>query len=148
VSAIFRRILVAIDGSETADRALEVAAELAEAVNATLTLIAVSPDVPGYAYRAGVDVAALEHEAESETDRILRDAVAKLPDGLPVTTVLKHGNPGARIVEQIEAGDHDLLAMGSRGRGRLTTNLFGSVGAYVHYHARVAMLVIHPDRGP
>jgi nucleotide-binding universal stress UspA family protein len=142
---MFRDILVAIDGSETSTRALSNAGELAEALNARLTLIAVSPEVPGYAYRSGVDVAALEHEAETETDRILREAVESLPDELPVTTVLKHGNPGERIVEQIEAGGHDLLAMGSRGRGRLTSNLFGSVGAYVHFHSHVAMLVIHPD---
>jgi nucleotide-binding universal stress UspA family protein len=142
---MFRDILVAIDGSPTSRRALEEAARLAEALNARLTLIAVSPDVPGYAYRSGVDVSALEREAETETDRILREAVDSLPDGLPVTTVLKHGSAGERIVEQIEAGGHDLLAMGSRGRGRLTSNLFGSVGAYVHFHSRVAMLVIHPD---
>ena len=142
---MFRNILVAIDGSDTASRALAVAGELAEAVNAKLTLIAVSPDVPGYAYRSGIDVEALEREAEAETARILSDAVDSLPEELPVTKVLKHGNPGERIVEQIEAGGHDLLAMGSRGRGRLTTNLFGSVGAHVHYHSRVAMLVIHPE---
>jgi nucleotide-binding universal stress UspA family protein len=142
---VFRDILVAIDGSATAERALAEAAELAEALNARLTLIAVSPEVPGYAYRSGVDVAVLEREAEAETDRILHEAVDSLPDGLPVTTVLKRGNPGERIVEQIQAGDHDLLAMGSRGRGRLTSNLFGSVGAYVHFHSRVAMLVIHPE---
>jgi nucleotide-binding universal stress UspA family protein len=136
---------VAIDGSETSRRALEAAGELAESVNARLTLIAVSPEVPGYAYRAGVDASALEREAETETDRILREAVESLPEGLPVTTVLKHGNPGERIVEQVEVGDHDLLAMGSRGRGRLTTSLFGSVGAHVHYHTKVAMLVIHPE---
>jgi nucleotide-binding universal stress UspA family protein len=142
---VFRNILVAIDGSATSSRALAVAGELAEAVNAKLTLIAVSPDVPGYAYRSGIDVEALEREAEAETLRILGDAVDSLPEELPVTKVLKHGNPGERIVEQIEAGGHDLLAMGSRGRGRLTTNLFGSVGAHVHYHSRVAMLVIHPE---
>jgi nucleotide-binding universal stress UspA family protein len=142
---VFRDILVAIDGSATAERALDEAGQLAEALNARLTLIAVSPEVPGYAYRSGVDVAALEREAETETDRILHEAVESLPEGLPVTTVLKRGNPGERIVEQIKAGDHDLLAMGSRGRGRLTSNLFGSVGAYVHFHSRVAMLVIHPE---
>ena len=145
---MFRNILVALDLSPTSQRALATAAELAEAVNARLTLIAVSPDVPGYAYRSGINVAALEREAESETKKLLGDAVDSLPEGLPVTTVLKHGNPGERIVEQIAAGDHDLLAMGSRGRGRVTTNLFGSVGAYVHYHARIAMLVIHPDDEP
>jgi nucleotide-binding universal stress UspA family protein len=34
--------------------------------------------------------------------------------------------------------------MGSRGRGRLATTLLGSVGAEVHYHAHIPMLVVHP----
>lgn len=145
---VFQDILVALDGSPTAQRALEAAAELALALNARLTIIAVAPEVPPYAYRAEVDVAALEREAESETERLLRTAVESLPAGLPVTTVLKQGNAGERIVEQIEAGRHDLLVMGSRGRGRVASNLFGSVGAYVHYNSRVATLVIHPEDDP
>jgi nucleotide-binding universal stress UspA family protein len=142
---VFREILVAIDGSAMAQRALETATGLAEALNSRLTIISVSPEVPPYAYRSGVDVEKLEHEAEAETDGILRDAVASLPEKLPVTTVLKHGHPGERIVEQIRDGRHDLLVMGSRGRGRLVSNIFGSTSAYVHYHCRVAMLVIQPD---
>jgi nucleotide-binding universal stress UspA family protein len=101
--------------------------------------------VPPYAYRAGVDASALEREVEAETEKVLREAVAGLPDDLPVTTVHKHGSPGEEIVKQIEAGDHDLVAMGSRGRGRVSANLFGTVGGHVHYHSRVALLVIHPD---
>jgi nucleotide-binding universal stress UspA family protein len=142
---MFQDILVAIDSSETARRALEAAAELAEALNSRLTIIAVAPQVPPYAYRSGIDVGALEREAEQETDKLLRESVTALPKDLPVTTVLKHGHPGEQIVEQIRTGGHDLLAMGSRGRGRVATSLFGSVGAYVHYHERIAMLVIHPE---
>jgi|SRR5436190_16895294 len=142
---MFRNVLVAVDGSPTSRRALDAAGQLAEALNARLTLIAVAPEVPAFAYRAGVDAEKLEREAVAETERILADAVETLPDDLPVTKVLKQGNPGERIVEQIEAGDHDLLAMGSRGRGRVVTSILGSTGAHVHYHARVAMLVIHPE---
>jgi nucleotide-binding universal stress UspA family protein len=142
---VFRDILVAVDGSETAGRALEAAASLAEALNSRLTIIAVAPEVPSFAYRAGIDAGALEEEARKETEKLLGKAVESLPDGLPVTTVLKHGHAGERIVEQIRSGQHDLLALGSRGRGRVATNLFGSVGAYVHYHSRIAMLVIHPE---
>jgi nucleotide-binding universal stress UspA family protein len=142
---VFRDILVAIDGSDTAQRALEAAAELAEALNSRLTIIAVAPEVPPFAYRSGIDVGALELEATNETEKLLRKAVEALPEDLPVTTVMKHGHTGEQIVEQIRAGEHDLLAMGSRGRGRVVTSLFGSVGAYVHYHARIAMLVIHPE---
>jgi nucleotide-binding universal stress UspA family protein len=142
---MFRDILAAIDSSPTAQRALETAGELAMAVNARLTVISVAPTVGGAAYRSGVDVRTLEREVESETERLLRQAVESLPAGLPVTTVLKHGHAGPRIVEQIETGGHDLLVMGSRGRGRVASNLFGSVAAHVHFHSRVAMLVISPD---
>jgi nucleotide-binding universal stress UspA family protein len=145
MGSVFRNILVAVDGSETAGRALEAATELAEALNSRLTLISVAPEVPSFAYRSGIDARALEEEARNETEGILRESVDALPGDLPVTTVLKHGNAGERIVEQLRAGEHDLLVMGSRGRGRVATNLLGSVGAYVHYHARVPMLVIHPE---
>jgi nucleotide-binding universal stress UspA family protein len=145
---VFRDILVAIDGSEPAARALEEAGELAQAMNARMTLISVAPQIPGLAYRAGVNVAAMEREAEAEADKILREAVASLPDDLPATTVLKHGHAGEEIVKQIEAGGHDLVVLGSRGRGRVASNLLGSVGADVHFHARVAMLVVYPDEVP
>jgi len=142
---MFRDILVAFDGTPAARRALDAAAELAEAVNSRLTLISVAPEVPAFAYRAGVDAEALEREAVAETERLLREAVDSLPDDLPVTTVLKKGHAGERIVERIDGGGHDLLVMGSRGRGRVASNLFGSVAAYVHFHSRVPMLVIQRD---
>jgi nucleotide-binding universal stress UspA family protein len=83
---------------------------------------------------------------QAEVDALMHQAVDSLPEGLPVTTVLRHGNPGAEIVGQIERGQHDLVVMGSRGRGRVTSNLFGSVAAYVHFHSRVPMLVLQPER--
>lgn len=143
--AVFRNILVAIDASPTAQRALNEAIDLAQALNAKLTVICVAPEVPAYAYRAGVDAQKLEKEAESDTEKLLRAAADSVPEDMQVTTVLRHGHAGKRIVEQIEEGDHDLLAMGSRGLGQVTSNLIGSTGAYVHFHSRVAMLVIHPD---
>jgi nucleotide-binding universal stress UspA family protein len=142
---MFRDILAAIDSSPTAQRALETAGKLAMALNARLTVISVAPRVSSGAYQSAVDVQGLEHEVEGETQKLLREAVESLPAGLPVTTVLKHGNAGERIVEQVESGGHDLLVMGSRGRGRVASNLLGSVAAHVHFHSRVAMLVIHPD---
>lgn len=142
---MFREILVALDTSETAQRALERAGELAIALNARLTVISVAPDVTGAAYRAPVDLESLRREVEEETERLLRDAVESLPADLPVTTVHKHGDAGKRIAEQVRAGRHDLLVMGSRGRGRVATNLLGSVAADVFFHSRVAMLVIQPD---
>jgi nucleotide-binding universal stress UspA family protein len=141
---VYRNILAALDSSEIAARALSDAAELALALNAQLTIISVVPDMPGFAYRAGIDVKALEAEALAEVETRLREGVDSLPEGLPATTVLRRGNPGAEIVGQIERGDHDLIVMGSRGRGRVTS-LFGSVAAHVHFHSCVPMLVLQSE---
>jgi nucleotide-binding universal stress UspA family protein len=142
---VFRNLLVAIDGSPSAERALSEATELAVAVNARLTIISVVPPVPGNAYRSGVDLAALREDIEAETERLMREVVDSLPQDLPATTVIKHGHPGEEIVKQVKEGGHDLLVMGSRGLGRVTANLFGTVGGYVHYHSRVAMLVVQSE---
>jgi nucleotide-binding universal stress UspA family protein len=142
---MYRNILVALDSSEIAARALADAAELALALNAKLTVVSVAPDLPSFAYRAGIDIKALEAEAQAEVEALLRKAVDSLPEGLPVTTVLRRGNPGAEIVGQIERGRHDLVVLASRGRGHVTSNLFGSVAAYVHFHSRVTMLVLQPE---
>jgi nucleotide-binding universal stress UspA family protein len=147
MARMFRDILVAIDASATAARAFDRAGELALALNARLTVISVVPHVSSGAYRAPVDIEALRKDVERETQKLIADAVDRLPEGLPITTVLKHGDAGKRIVEQLEAGGYDLLVMGSRGRGRVASNLLGSVAAHVYFHSRVAMLVIQPDDG-
>jgi nucleotide-binding universal stress UspA family protein len=145
---MYRNLLVAYDGTPTAVRALAEAADLALAANARLTIVSVIAPLAGSAYRAGVDVGSLEEDVEAQTKKELRSAVDSLPQDLPVTTVIRRGHPGEEIVKQIEAGGHDLLVMGTRGRGRVSANLFGSVAAHVHYHhGRIAMLVVHPDEG-
>ena len=141
---MFRNILVAFDGSATSQAALEVAIDLAQQLRSRLTVISVAPEIPGYAYRAAIDVEALRVEVEHETERLLREAVETVPDDVPVTSVLKHGRAGEEIVAQIEAGGHDLLVSGSRGRGRVATNLLGSVNAHVFFHRHIPMLVIPP----
>ena len=52
---------------------------------------------------------------------------------------------GSGIVAEIEAGGYDLVVLGSCGRGRLTTELFGSANGYVHFHSRIPLLSISGD---
>jgi nucleotide-binding universal stress UspA family protein len=44
-------------------------------------------------------------------------------------------------------GEHDLIVMGSRGRGRVTTAVLGSVSNHVMREAGVPVIVIHPPGG-
>ena len=142
---MFRNILVAIDGSSTARRALEHAIELAQALNARLTIVTVAPEVPPFAVAAGVDIQALEKAAEDEAASDLRAAVELVPESVSVTTILRHGSAGKEIVAVSRESDYDLLVIGSRGRGRLASNVLGSVAREVHFGTTLPMLVIHPE---
>jgi len=63
-----------------------------------------------------------------------------------VHTVQRHGHAGPEIVAEIESGSYDLVALGSRGRGRVSSEILGSVNAFVHFHTKIPMLSIdEPD---
>jgi nucleotide-binding universal stress UspA family protein len=144
---MFRDLLVAIDGSPHASRALAEAVELAERNNAKLTVMTSVPDVSswlmGASLGAGADFDALGREAEREHKRLLDGAVDALPQGLSVTKVLAHGRPAKRILEQLRRGSHDLVVMGSRGRGEMGSLLLGSVSHQVLNASPSAVLIVH-----
>jgi nucleotide-binding universal stress UspA family protein len=146
---MFLNILVAIDGSAHAKRALADAVELAQRDNARLTVMTVVPDpaawLAGPAYVGGVNVEELRKETETEFKQLLEDAVAEVPDEVSVTKVLAHGRASEHIVTQIKSGDHDLVVLGSRGRGEMQSLLLGSVSHQVLNASPAAALIVHAD---
>jgi nucleotide-binding universal stress UspA family protein len=147
---MFRNILVAIDGSADADQALAQAIDLAESEHARLTIFSavVAPPATVYFGAAGTVAATLAHDAVVETETILREAVMRVPDGVSVSTVRSSEPPGPALINQLESGHHDLLVMGSRGRGALRSALLGSVSHHVLHHSHVPLLVVHADSRP
>lgn len=148
---MFRNILVAIDGSAHAARALVEAVDLAERNNAVLTALTTVPDSPswlisGASYGVGIDFEALAQETEREYRELLDRAVDALPQNLSVTKVLAHGRPGERILEQLHKGRHDLVVMGSRGRGEVSSLLLGSVSHHVLNASPAAVLIVHASK--
>jgi nucleotide-binding universal stress UspA family protein len=147
---MFRNILVAIDGSAHAARALREAIDLAQLSNARLTVMTSVPDpsawlLTGAGYGGTLDYVALAGETEREYRALLDEAIDGLPAGLPATKVMPRGRPGARILEQLARGGHDLLVMGSRGRGEVRSLLLGSVSHEVLNASRGAVLIVHAD---
>ena len=145
---MFRNILVAIDGSAHAERALAEAADLAQRSNATLTVMTSVPDpsswlLSGAAYSGGVDFENLARESEQEYVKLLDDAVEGLPADLSVTKLLARGRPGHAILDRLHSGDHDLVVMGSRGRGEVRAVLLGSVSHQVLNASPAAVLIVH-----
>jgi nucleotide-binding universal stress UspA family protein len=149
---MFRRLLVAYDGSSHAQQALAEATELARSNTGKLTVMAVAPEpemwaFTGYDVPTSVDVLdnvdGLDKEVEREYQAMLDGAVEALPAEIPVRKLLKRGPAGAAIVAEANAGDHDLVVMGSRGRGELRSLLLGSVSHRVLQSSRVPVLVVH-----
>jgi nucleotide-binding universal stress UspA family protein len=148
---MFQNILVAVDGSADADQALAQAIDLAESEHAKLTLFGalVTPPAATYIGAGGGVAATLARDAEAETETILRTAVERVPDGVSVSTVLSGDPVRPALIDQITTGHHDLVVMGSRGRGSLRSVLLGSVSHYVLHHSPVPVLIVHaePRRG-
>ncbi len=146
---MFRNILVAVDGSPHATRAVAEAVDLAQQGNAKLTLMTTIPDpstwaLGGAGYTSGVDFEALAKESEKEYVELLDAAVAQVGE-LPVTKLVMHGHPGERILEQLHEGGYDLVVMGSRGRGQVRSLLLGSVSHHVLNASPGAVLIVHAD---
>jgi nucleotide-binding universal stress UspA family protein len=148
---MFGNILVAIDGSPDAEQALTQAIDLAEAEHARLTIFSavVSPPAAAYFGAGGGVAATLARNAETDTETILREAVQRVPAGVSVSTVQRSEPVRPALVEQVKTGHHDLVVMGSRGRGALRSSLLGSVSHYALHHSPVPVLIVHadPERG-
>ena len=147
---MFRNILVAVDGSAHADRALSEAIDIARGSNARLTIItAVTEPRTGVTMALAAGAAAglgpaLLHEA----DRIVRAAADRVPDDVSVTTILTEKPIRSALLERIDEGHHDLVVMGSRGRGTVRSAVLGSVSHHVLHHSPVPVLIVHADPEP
>jgi nucleotide-binding universal stress UspA family protein len=142
---MFRNILVSVDGSSHADQALAEAIDLAESSHGRLTILTSVIHPPSFAQSGlGAGVAqAVERDLEREFREVLERAVERVPESIPVTKVLTHEPIRDALMKRIEEGGHDLVVMGSRGRGAVRSALLGSVSHYVLHHSRVPVLIVH-----
>lgn len=146
---MFHNILVAIDGSADADAALTHAIDLAESEHTRLTLITAVAELPATAYlMAGEEIGQLSESAHRQAEAVIRQARDRVPADLPVTTVLSDQPIRPALCRQIKEGHHDLVVIGSRGRGAVRAALLGSASHYVLHHAPVPVLIVHAERSP
>ncbi|MGZ4166125.1 MAG: universal stress protein [Solirubrobacteraceae bacterium] len=144
---MFRNILVCVDGSAHAEHALSEAIDLAAAERSRLTILTAIPRPPYWACNpvtaAGIEPLATDLAAEATA--ALKAAVDRVPDSIPVTTILTREPIREALMKCIESGRHDLVVMGSRGRGALTASLLGSVSHYALHHSHIPVLVVHTE---
>jgi len=147
---MFRNIPVCVDGSAHAERALTEAIDLADAERSRLTILTAVPRPPYWACTpstaAGIEP--LTADLARDAKAALRAAVDRVPASIPVTKILTEEPIRDALMARIRSGEHDLVVMGSRGRGALTSSLMGSVSHYALNHCQIPVLIVHADEQP
>jgi nucleotide-binding universal stress UspA family protein len=146
-----QRIVVPLDGSELAERALPVASTIAREQDIPVyvvraidpvTAIPVGSSVLGGAPAINAETATLIwQEAESEAHDTVHDAVARLKaEGLKASGAILNGSPFFAITDAIQPGD--LLVLTSHGRGGVRRWLMGSVAEKLVREAAVPVVLV------
>jgi len=144
--AVYRKILVATDGSETAKRAVRRAGGLARKLGARVTVVTVLHIPVSYLLALGSSIAMGGEPWEAlvrSCETVLEEARALLT-AQAVTPRLEtlRGDPAGEILGLAAAEDYDLIVVGSRGRGQTSAHLLGSVSDRVSHAATGDVLIV------
>jgi nucleotide-binding universal stress UspA family protein len=137
---MFRKILLAYDGSEPARKAFARCLEMASAFGAEFAIVTVVRP-PEFAEDVETE-AAIENargRVQSELDKLRAQASAA---GVAAAVHTRVGHPAEQIIAAAEDWGADLIVTGHRGRGLFERWLLGSVSRVVIAYARCAVLVV------
>ena len=145
----FHDILVAVDGSPEAERALAYAIELADRGHARLTLLTAAAQPRPLAYWGFAAMGAISffQRADAEARKVATLARARVPDRVPVTAVVTGQPVRQALARQISNGQHDLVVIGSRGRGGARSARRGKLSRYVVRHSLAPILIVGVNQG-
>ncbi len=142
------RILVAVDFTETSDKAFDFALELAAKFDANVTAVHAF-EIPVIGFPDGALVATADIAARiQESARQGLDAAvnARLGRGVKIESVLREGAAQDEIRAVAEETRADLIVIGTHGRKGLARALLGSVAENVIRTVKTPVLVIHGPR--
>jgi nucleotide-binding universal stress UspA family protein len=139
---MFKTIIWATDGSETADRALPYAQGLAEGKDKTLVVVHVKELLVGRAggYPVHADENELVAKIEAQVEEVRKTGVAVT---LKFATATTHG-PAHFVAEIAKEVGADVIVVGTRGHGPISGALLGSVGQHLLHDAHCPVLAIPP----
>lgn len=140
-----KHILLATDGSSGADRASDVAAELAKATGARLSIVTVGDNISGKeADRLARAEGNVADALDAISNAILRQAKERVQRAGVSDVVVQSGwgDPAEVLIEIAKRVRPDAIVIGRRGRGRLAGLLLGSVSQKVASLAPCVVIVV------
>ncbi len=142
---MFKRILVPLDGSKTAEAVIPFAREIASRCGAELLFVTVvqEPSV----WDAALSLQVLKREAEIAADYLATVEKHVSSEGQTVATQVLDGNAAEAVLAAADDRGADLIAISTHGRSGISRWLFGSVATRILEHASVPLLVLRPKEG-
>ena len=141
---MFRKLLVALDGTDVAQTVLPFAAQLAMGLDVPLVLFSAvqgggqsEGDVYGDLY---------EQDAQAARARLKEIAEELAAEGVDARTLVSVGSPAEQIIAAAEANGCDLVAMSNHGRNLFAQGLLGSVTNRVIHNTDIPVLTITPEK--
>lgn len=146
---MYRKLLVPLDGSSLAERALIHAQSIAERYGAVIVLVhAVVPlpyVVPNPVMTTGEAaplIADAWAAARDEAHGYLRRARGLLPSDLTVETEVLDGPPATTLLEYAERAGIDMVVMTTHGHSGLGHLVFGNIAEQMLHEAKIPLLLI------
>lgn len=139
----FRRILCAVDFSESSLDALVQAINMAEEADAQLTVLHVVELSPLLIDEPGLDFPRLREAASAEARRRLQELIPEQARTYcTVDTAVVEGRAYREILQQAAERQSDLIVMGGHGRGALDLLVFGSTTHHVIRVSSCPVLIV------
>ena len=147
ISRMFGSIVVGTDGSDTANKAVAQAVELAKQVGAKLQLVSAYEPVSDArlreeAQQVPADLQWMVNPRE-DVDATLKEAAEAAEEaGVDVEVFARQGDPADAILDVAEETDAGLIIVGNKGMTGAKRFLLGSVPNKVSHHAPCSVLII------
>ena len=145
-----KRIFVAIDGSSTANRALDEAITMAQAFKASICIIFVADEADlmqhGMGLGSFIDVEKIKTEIRSGANKMLGDAVSRATAAGCQAEQLLIESSNRRVAESIadaaQSWGADLMVVGSHGGSGIGRLLVGSVAEKLVRISQISLLIV------
>src|SRR6201747_647052 len=145
--AVFTRIVVGTDGSETAAEAVRQAVDLAKLAGATLSIVSAFSPIPARKVKTQqLDAPAdVQYEIGPREDvNLVLDAAAAdaRKEGIEIQTHPVEGDPAEAILNVAEETKADLIVVGNRGMPGPRRFVLGSVPNNISHHAPCSVIIV------
>lgn len=138
------RIMVAVDGSEAAKRAAQMAVDLASKTGDELVLCHVCVPIVYPAETAWVRSPEIDAAQREQGQALVTKLASELSQkGVQPRALVLEGPAAESLLERAEADNVSMLVVGSRGRNALARVLLGSVADRLVHLSKRPVLVVH-----